>query len=598
MKKYSLKASLYRAFASSVLMPFIVISLILLSFFNYQLLNSYSTNNRIILQTLTNQLGSSLQNAKHFFLQYLVDTNIEKFYQYVNSNEIDASKENLYDYIRYSAKYKSALNKYLTMSDSNHRGIGFLPEKTNRGNLFYLQKYGGAILRYEENADLLYEKLARLSTGEVKFLPGSLMADCEDYNMEQPVFTMLCPVNQLETASRQGYAFLELSQTVFSDLNKKITLPEGAGLVIYFPDGTPAYATEERFITEQDKMANTKEHMGKKVQIEGKPHYLYNMQDEKYGFRIEYLLPQSAILKEANQTSFIILLFWFCAMAAAFLIFMNLSRRISVSTERIVTYIQKYRLGDRERSETMLPVSIEEFSEISSAMTEMTERITDLVEHEYIWKMNQQMAEYKAMQAEINPHFFYNVLNSLQALNRIGDTKNLERGILNLSRMFRYTCEPGYDSNIEKECRFIESYLMLEKIRFEERLHYDIQVEEQLKDFSIPKILLQPLIENAMGHGMPQDGSTLRILLQVCQAESKNGKVFVWIKVANDGIPYKEQEIFTKERVGITNVRERLFITCPNSFFWYDREGSFQTICNMLIEKEEKPSLLERGGKL
>lgn len=79
MKKYSLKVSLYRAFASSVLMPFIVISFILLNFFNHQLLNSYNTNNRIILQTLTNQLDSSLQNGEHFFLQYLADTNIAGF---------------------------------------------------------------------------------------------------------------------------------------------------------------------------------------------------------------------------------------------------------------------------------------------------------------------------------------------------------------------------------------------------------------------------------------------------------------------------------------------------------------------------------------
>lgn len=305
------------------------------------------------------------------------------------------------------------------------------------------------------------------------------------------------------------------------------TLPEGAGLVIYFPDGTPAYATEARFITEQDDMADTKELMGRKVKIEGDIHYLYHMKEEKYGFQIDYMLPHSTILREANHTSFVILLFWFCAMAAAFFIFMNLSRRISVSTERIVSYIQKYRLGDEESSGNMPAIPIEEFSEISLAMTEMTERITDLVQHEYIWKMNQQMAEYKAMQAEINPHFFYNVMNSLQALNRIGDTKNLEKGILNLSRMFRYTCEPGYDSTVQKECRFIESYLMLVKIRFEERLYYDIQVEEQLQDFSIPKLLLQPLIENAMRHGMAQDGSSLSIVLRVCQVESKNGMAFV-----------------------------------------------------------------------
>ena len=153
--------------------------------------------------------------------------------------------------------------------------------------------------------------------------------------------------------------------------------------------------------------------------------------------------------------------------------------------------------------------------------------------------------------------------------------------------MFRYTCEPGYDSSIQKECRFIESYLMLEKIRFEERLYYDIQVDEQLMDFTIPKLLLQPLIENAMRHGMAPDGSSLSILLRVCQVKSTNGAAFVWIQVANDGIPYKEQDIYTKDRVGITSVRDRLFITYPNSFFWYDRKGRYQTVCNLLIAKEE-----------
>lgn len=86
---------------------------------------------------------------------------------------------------------------------------------------------------------------------------------------------------------------------------------------------------------------------------------------------------------------------------------------------------------------------------------------------------------------------------------------------------------------------------------------------------------------------MAQDGSSLSIVLQVCQVESKNGMAFVWIQVANDGIPYNEQDICTRERVGITSVRDRLCITYPDSFFWYDRKGRFQTVCNLLIAKEE-----------
>ena len=92
MKKHSLKASLYRVFAGSVFMPFIVISLILLFFFNYQILDGYKTSNRITLQIIVNHLHSSLKNSERFFLQYVFDDSISRFYQYVNSNEIEIGR--------------------------------------------------------------------------------------------------------------------------------------------------------------------------------------------------------------------------------------------------------------------------------------------------------------------------------------------------------------------------------------------------------------------------------------------------------------------------------------------------------------------------
>ena len=596
MKKYSLKTSLYCIFAISVFLPFLIICLCLPFFFRHQILNSYRTNNRIILQTLINHLDSSLQNSERFFLQYLFDTNISRFYNYLNTHEIDASRENLYQYIRYSSKYRNSLNTYLTIGDSTVKGIGFLPEKANADTLFYLEKYAGTIGRYQKESEWMErrrEKFAEVSSGDVLILPGSMVKSSEDGLTEQ-VFTMLCPVKYLETGIRQGYVFLEISLEVFRDLDKEITLPLGAGLVIYYPSGEMACATDIKFVETLEVDEEEKEQLGERTSVAGLVHYRYRMYDDQYGFWLDYLLPESAILSEAYQTSFAILLVWFGAMAAAFLLFINLSRKISVSTGKMISYIRRYRLGDNESRDGMPRMAIEEFDDISQALTEMTGRITNLVQHEYIWKMNQQMAEYKAMQAEINPHFFHNVMNSLQALNRIGDTGNLEKGIVNLSRMFRYTCEPGYDSSIRKECRFIESYLMLEKLRFEDRLQYDIQMEPGTGDFSIPKLLLQPLIENAMRHGMPSDGKPLHIQVQVSQVKGRNDQIFIWITIANDGIPYRNEEIMAGGRVGITSVRERLSITYPNSFFWYNRRGRFQTICNILIFKE---SVSWEGGK-
>ena len=196
------------------------------------------------------------------------------------------------------------------------------------------------------------------------------------------------------------------------------------------------------------------------------------------------------------------------------------------------------------------------------------------------------MAEYEAIQAEINPHFFHNVMNIFQALNRIGERTELDKGIVNLSRMFRYTCEHGYESTIIQECHFIESYLMLEKMRFEERINYSIFVEDGLDDFPIPKLLFQPIVENAMYHGMPKDGGNMEIRVEIRKTKNDENKECIWITIGNTGNPYTEK-INEDKGVGIVSVKERLRILYSNSQFWYDKNGRFQTICNMLIPLEE-----------
>ncbi|WP_286081518.1 sensor histidine kinase [Parablautia intestinalis] len=587
MKKHSLKVSLYYVFTGSVFMPFIIISLIISYFFHNQLLDNYKINNQIILQTLSNYLDSSIQDSERFFFLYLFDTNVSRFYRSVNKNEINDSQESLYKYVRDSARYRISLNNYLTMFNSYYKGIGFIPENANKNSCFYLQRYESNIIWYQNedmDTEKWYQEMINLPLGKALFLPESIMKGCGEYQDAEDVFCMLRVTNHLETASRQGYTFLELSDTIFSNLAKEVSLPAGAGLAIYFPDGTPAYATDDKFMFDKNALGELTDVEGKRVKINGGSYYAYSMKEEQYGFLICYLLPQSIVWKQANETYLSILLIWFCSIIISFVIFAGLSKRISISTGRIMEYIKKYRLGDEKKERNLLPeMSIAEFDNISAALTEMTDKITNLVEHEYIWKINQQMAEYKAMQAEINPHFFNNVMNSLLALNRIGEKENLEKGILNLSRMFRYTCEHGYESTIEKECHFIESYLILEKVRFEERLHYQISIEEGLREFPIPKLLLQPVVENAIRHGMPRDGGCIKLLLQVCGVSDRSGKKYIWIMIANNGTPYREKELYLEGRVGIRSVKERLMITYPDSLFWYDRKGEFQTVCNMLI---------------
>ena len=130
---------------------------------------------------------------------------------------------------------------------------------------------------------------------------------------------------------------------------------------------------------------------------------------------------------------------------------------------------------------------------------------------------------------------------------------------------------------------------MLEKMRFEERINYSIFVEEGLDDFPIPKLLFQPIVENAMYHGMPKDGGNMEIRVEVQRTTNEESKECIWITIANTGNPYTDK-INEDKGVGIVSVKERLRILYPNSQFWYDKNEYFRTICNMLIphEKEEE----------
>ena len=169
------------------------------------------------------------------------------------------------------------------------------------------------------------------------------------------------------------------------------------------------------------------------------------------------------------------------------------------------------------------------------------------------------------------------------ALNRLGDRKGLEQSIISLSRLYRYTCEHNFNSTIQHEFNFIKDYLYLQKTRFDERLDFQIFIEPGLEDFEIPKFLVQPLIENAIVHGLePSDRNEL-IQLSAFTTKSRNGEDFTVITVINSGLPYIENKSY--KRVGLKNIEERLTIFSPNSFFIIRGGIDKPTKCTIMIPK-------------
>ena len=175
-------------------------------------------------------------------------------------------------------------------------------------------------------------------------------------------------------------------------------------------------------------------------------------------------------------------------------------------------------------------------------------------------------AEFQALQAQIQPHFLYNFLNGLIGLNRLGHRKSLEKAIFSLQEMLRYILEHDEWSTIKEEFIFLEKYCELQKIRFQEYFNYSINFDKKVENFRIPKLILQPLVENSIIHGIEPLGKKGDLSI-TAKLEKTNNNYFLDINIIDNGIGFNKNKIKINDHIGISNVRKRLSMSFINASF-------------------------------
>ncbi|MFQ3598805.1 MAG: histidine kinase [Chloroherpetonaceae bacterium] len=171
-------------------------------------------------------------------------------------------------------------------------------------------------------------------------------------------------------------------------------------------------------------------------------------------------------------------------------------------------------------------------------------------------------AELKALRAQINPHFLFNTLNSIAALIRTRPDE-AEAVTEQLADLFRYSLRASKQPlvTLEDELDSVKLYLAIEKARFRERLHYTIDVMPHLLNASVPSLLLQPLVENAIKHGANTVESDFFIHLS---ATEDSGVIEFIVHDSGEGFDLSLGEAMFKKGTGLQNVRERLSLLFPS----------------------------------
>lgn len=240
----------------------------------------------------------------------------------------------------------------------------------------------------------------------------------------------------------------------------------------------------------------------------------------------------------------------------------QLSRSITQPIEALSRRMEEVSGGELTPKEPV-QAQAEELNTLSTGMEKMVGQIRALLEETTEKQASLRKTELALLQAQINPHFLYNTMDTIIWLIEAEKNQAAEEMVANLSNYFRCSLSKGQDIiSLETEERHIRSYLQIQQVRYQDILTYTIHIPPDLHQTLLPKLTLQPLVENALYHGIKLKRARGQIHISGCQDGDD-----VLLRVADDGVGMTEERLCelrksleTRQRVGfgLATVHERL----------------------------------------
>lgn len=228
--------------------------------------------------------------------------------------------------------------------------------------------------------------------------------------------------------------------------------------------------------------------------------------------------------------------------------------------------MENFKQGDF--SQKVEVMTQDEVGEASACFNRMVDDIKELIDKNYVMALKERESELDALQAQINPHFLYNTLDSLYWKATESGNDEIAEDILSLSQLFRLVLNRGNGIvTVQTEADLLERYLHIQKMRFGRRLEYEISLDKSILEEEIPKLILQPFVENAIVHGFEKtDGS---YTLSITGTKEEKHMIF---QIRDTGVGMSDEQMraiwehadtrkYASQRIGryaIKNVMERL----------------------------------------
>ncbi len=478
-------------------------------------------------------------------IQYEIDTYIGQIIEaltniYDRADLLERIKNNEIDYKDRNAAHEIILDS----SISSDNAATYIYNNSNqlvsgyRKNSSY--KYPFSTDIYDEPGSEQIKKTIEESPSRV------LLLGYEDDRKEKYIRIVL-KLYQDGGKEKIGYIVCDMNKSDFAKIAERYEFKDRQNMWLEAADGNTVWLIKsgDDFLAEGEIPENE---------------YYTESSGSAYGYKVVFAYPtfykenqfQRLLINLILMSIFIILL-WGSIIVIS-------SKKMTNQLSGIINALKRIENGDMDvRIERIYD---NEIGRIGKHINRMMNQIQKHIYEEYQLKMSLNEAKYYALQAQINPHFLFNTLGTMAGIAQVQDCTLVKNMCEALSDIFRYNIMGNIEKQfvlLEEELQHIENYMYIVNIRRGGDIHLEIHVEEKYRKKQIPKLSLQPLVENSVEHGLKNKRGEKSIFITAWQEENN-----FCLEIADNGLGFEETAISRQVKeekhlsIGIKNIEDRI----------------------------------------
>ncbi|WP_051986281.1 cache domain-containing sensor histidine kinase [Clostridium amazonitimonense] len=572
---------LFKAFMLIVLIPVIVMSA-----FYYKNLSEFTETK------INNSVTENLE-----FTSKLIDSTISSFIKitnYMSYNDDVQSILKTKEYNTYDDRFKDIQAMYKISSGVLATQSFEVPIHIidlNRKSRFSTTEYNVPI--YEDSRGNFFDIMDSNEGKELSFIHRRV----DGKESKDIVMAVGNQVRDKQEGEALGYIISDVYDDYFTDVFKNTNLYEDNNIYVIDKNGyiitDKKYKNMTGFKFYEEYLSyileNNKGTMEMDIdEVTYKAHFTTSPHT---AIKIIELIPKRIIYKERHLAIvtfiiFIVIILFMCITASYML-----SKSISQPINELSGLMKKVESGEREVNFHIK--TEDEIGQLGKSFNDMVKEINRLIKEVYEKQYLVQESEFKSLKAQVNPHFLYNTLESIHWMAKLKDYEGVTDMVVSLGKLLRYSTNKNSDIvKVKEEIEQIKNYLKIQKIRYSDKFEVVINIEEEVYDKYMLRFLLQPIVENAITHGLEQKmGKGIIEIRGIIKNEN------ICFEILDNGVGFGNSKS-KGEGIGMDNVNSRVKIHYGEAYgLIVEEKDGFTSVKILIPDIDESSNMNNRGEK-